>query len=154
MTTIDQKVYKGSLWLDENYPTWLDEIDLDNFNMGASGQCVCSQVTGKEWYQFADAWRTEHGSAFWIENGFLVDESTPGYDLEYDRLTEAWLVLIRNRRQSLTVNTAAKDTVDSLMLKYAEKLQGIYDDRSAGDYTFLGVLAAYSMHLKDEGLTL
>lgn len=38
--------------------------------------------------------------------------------------------------------------VDDLITKYAERLQDVYDFRTAGSYTFVGVLATFLMELE------
>lgn len=39
---------------------------------------------------------------------------------------------------------------DELLAEYAAKLQEIYDNRTAGDYTFAGVLGEFSKAIADE----
>lgn len=34
---------------------------------------------------------------------------------------------------------------NELLRKYADELQAIYDNQTAGDHTFIGVLAAFAM---------
>lgn len=39
--------------------------------------------------------------------------------------------------------------VDAAIDEYAAVLQRIYDERTAGDYTFIGVLAGFNMAIRD-----
>lgn len=41
--------------------------------------------------------------------------------------------------------------MDELMRLYAERLQKVYDERTAGDYSFLGILSEFSDHIVDYG---
>lgn len=43
---------------------------------------------------------------------------------------------------------------DAIIRKYEVVLQEIYDERTAGDYTFIGVLAAFLDELKQKGVQL
>ena len=45
----------------------------------------------------------------------------------------------------------AGNPVDELIGDYADQLQNIYDQRTAGDYTFAGVLAAFARDLQKVG---
>lgn len=42
-----------------------------------------------------------------------------------------------------------KHPVDMLIREYADRLQTVYDDRTAGDFTFSGILAEFAVAIFD-----
>lgn len=44
MYAIAERVARGAAWLDENYPTWWERIDLATLNIASCSDCVLGQV--------------------------------------------------------------------------------------------------------------
>lgn len=79
----------------------------------------------------------------------------PGDDGRYHGLGFGWVWSAVDAGECDTVWAEdGQQLVDSLLDKYASELQKIYDNRTAGDYTFLGVLASYTNELKQKGVQL
>ena len=41
---VNVRVRNGARWLDENFPGWVDRIDLETLNLANSESCICGQV--------------------------------------------------------------------------------------------------------------
>ncbi len=52
-----------------------------------------------------------------------------------------------NQPRPLLVRPPTQPNPDDLIDEYAEKLQRIYDHETAGDYTFVGLLAEFTRKL-------
>lgn len=89
----------GAAWLDEQRPGWAERVDTDTLNMSDGACCVFGQLDGSAaagadavawWYNDGWAWMHEHG--FYISGGNQED---------YDRLTDEWRGLIRERARQV-----------------------------------------------------
>lgn len=106
MPTISERVARGTAWLDENRPGWIDEIDLDRLLMSSPCNCVLGQLYGN---YFEVIWgdpvapRPPDGRS----HGFNAYDA---YDLggtasqlaEYDDLHAEWVRVITERREAAT----------------------------------------------------
>lgn len=102
-------VQRGTAWLDENYPGWVNNIDLDNLSMENCENCVIGQAVGN-YYQTIDlAAGDEYMSHDWaFDHGFSMpniyrDPEGCYYDEDavqdsYDRLDMAWSGVVISRR--------------------------------------------------------
>ena len=41
---VNVRVRNGARWLDENFPGWVDRIDLETLNLSNGESCICGQV--------------------------------------------------------------------------------------------------------------
>jgi hypothetical protein len=72
-------VANGARWLDENFPGWVDRIDIDRLRLIDAHKCICGQVfdTPRRRKRGAYAWAYTHLFAqanSWISD--LVPEGT------------------------------------------------------------------------------
>lgn len=89
--TIEEgRVTRGAAWLDENYPGWVDRIDLGALDMANECWCVVGQANPNgDYYQaMDDQWLDEWHLGFTLLFGD-----------DWGLLTEAWKTEIRRRRQ-------------------------------------------------------
>lgn len=70
--TVEERVRNGARWLDENFPGWIDRIDLDTLALSSSGNCICGQVFRKEAQSIE---RIEDGSGYWFAERTLFSEA-------------------------------------------------------------------------------
>jgi hypothetical protein len=57
---IAERVSNGARWLDENFPGWMDRIDLDTLDLSSSESCICGQVFEKQAVQAQMSGRVFH----------------------------------------------------------------------------------------------
>ena len=93
-------VKHGANWLDENYPDWVEKINLYDLDMGDCQNCMIGQVVG----DYNDIVRGDYGpqgkTVEWAqEHGFEVndfDDMDSIYS-EYVQLETVWSEEVRNR---------------------------------------------------------
>ncbi len=145
MTDLQNRVQRGAQWMDENYPGWVDEIDLDSLNMGDEFSCVAAQASGMRYGDVCE----DHFGECSIEISETRAYQIGLYDsCQYRELTEAWRMLILERRS--TVETE-KTSIDELMRAHAERMHEMHDNNTVGDYSFLGALSIFMVDLKKNG---
>ena len=86
-----QKIEKGIKFLDQNYPDWLDKIDVSELNLNDCHQCVMGQLLGN--YIFA---RKKHGINTLHKLGFNITDRYPNHL----QLTKEWKETIKNKKQN------------------------------------------------------
>ena len=96
----EENVAKGAEWLDENFPGWVDKIDLDILNQRYMDKCVLGQIAGAGYWDLTKALRERCG--FDLDSTSL---GTPGRAEEWAALTDAWRDLIVDRRIGTAVNS-------------------------------------------------
>lgn len=107
MATIDERVKAGAAFLDENYPGWLDRINLDELHMDSCDACIIGQVAGcyRKVYPYLDSVHdTEAGTAEAASLGFAIDATD--YTDRWPLLADAWRRHITARREA---NAAGPD---------------------------------------------
>lgn len=107
-SVIDEKmllaVHSGAIWLDNNYPDWVNKIDLSKLNMNNCTNCVIGQAVG-DYYQTISRAAGEAGSDYdnasynWsLENGFCGPYITQEEELDYYKNLEIlWTVEVKKR---------------------------------------------------------
>lgn len=58
-----QRVANGARWLDENFPGWVERIDIKTLNLASGNSCICGQV-------FYSKRRTNGGYSYALEHLF------------------------------------------------------------------------------------
>ena len=98
---------KGAVWLDQNYPEWVNTVDLGELNMLSCYRCVIGQVVG----DYYDLVRRGHESDLesesaymseeWAEeHGFVTARFLGDYDEvlhEYKKLETVWTDEVKQR---------------------------------------------------------
>lgn len=94
---IDQmdRVKRGVEFLNENYPGWEDDIDLDKLSMRSCKHCILGQLFG--------SYRTGFRSISLQANnlykyGFEAIHTGTADHRKYAFLTMTWITAIKNRR--------------------------------------------------------
>lgn len=93
LMTLEERVRRGAILLEEAWPTWRDEIDLDELNLSDMYNCVLGQVYGS----FTAGTRAlnidSKGRDHEASYGFEVSRAEAEEDeyAAYDRLTLAWV---------------------------------------------------------------
>lgn len=96
MTSLDHAVQRGAEFLDEHRPGWVDEIDVQCLDIGNPFNCIVGQLEGGWSDGLESLGLTEEDS---VRLGFdAPDGPWMAYDL--DELTELWVNLINDRRES------------------------------------------------------
>lgn len=147
---IRNRVAKGAALLDKHNPNWFRDIDLEVLDQDWAGTCVLGQLYGYWGTGLARLFGTDDADdAIHVSNehGFGRDENFPG-------LTEEWERVIEQR--GVDWSTLASDTdtdtdtlsVDDFIKEHGAKLEQMYVNRTAGDYSFTGFVAAVLLDLQ------
>lgn len=99
--SIEKRVDAGAVWLDKNFPDWLQKIDLKHLRLDSSCSCVLGQV-------FGDYSQAPLGK----EIDYDVEASMFGFEVmmgdgyidhgdEYEALTSEWRKLISQRQEAV-----------------------------------------------------
>lgn len=89
----EHRVQTGVRWLDQHYPGWIGEINLDHLDMGDGRHCVLGQVYG-DYFDAREELGLSHKDAAML--GFSEDwDHGP---LNYDTLTDQWRQVISERQ--------------------------------------------------------
>jgi hypothetical protein len=109
---LQDRVYDGARWLDEHYPGWDDEVNLDVLNMASADRDVLAYAVPKAERDGHFAWDWLRGPesphADWLkaeiqtEEGLVARTRLLGFNAAYDYepLNEAWKRLITERREA------------------------------------------------------
>lgn len=95
------RVQRGAQFLDETYPGWRENVNLDTLNVALGDACVLAQVTGVDelWLgSFEIALRRAHLTVTEaVGYGFYVHGSADQADviLRYRLLTDLWRIEVR-----------------------------------------------------------
>lgn len=103
-----ERVQRGIALLDEKWPTWAKDIDLDKLDIRSGDYCVtaqCSTANGGEasWIDGQDFLEIPTRESY-VEHGFNADEADlDGADREaggvaFDALNGLWKAAIERRR--------------------------------------------------------
>lgn len=107
--SIQDRIARGAALLDEKMPGWIDKQDLIFLNMASGCHCVLGQCGGEYhkivtrlWQQSCDVMELEKLSC---AHGFNIafDESnglSEKHVKDYQELTDAWKLLIAERRRA------------------------------------------------------
>lgn len=132
-----ENVERGIALLNNHLPGWHEDVDLETLDQRTTLVCVLAQVFGSY---------DEGRRALGVSNrnasdyGFLIVLDAADIK-EWEHLTNEWKAQITAIRNAETKPSKDKDDV---IAEYAFELQRIYEERTAGDYTFIGVLAEFS----------
>lgn len=87
-------VKRGACWLDEAYPNWIRDLDLNALQMRSCYQCVIGQAVGS-YYEVieSDDWAEEHG--FQAPEEHLSYRDVVEY---YERLDSLWTEVVEERQ--------------------------------------------------------
>ena len=101
----EERIKRGSEWLDKNHPGWVERIDLDSLYLGHNCRCVLGQIVGG-----SASMCLFQEEAFSLEFGFSVKEAyvssfsnLPELKKRYVQLTREWKSEILKRRQAQKV---------------------------------------------------
>lgn len=113
MSEIDYaaRVQRGAALLDEKWPTWAQDIDLDRLNIRSATSCVTAQYDhlmnlaedGSDWGSWSGGMRRlDLNRQTYAEHGFNGEEGEDPYVPEsaYDTLNALWRSLILQRRSA------------------------------------------------------
>jgi hypothetical protein len=118
--SVEARVLRGAELLDEQYPGWIDKINLGTLNLRSGDNCVLGQVykpdgiSEGQWHfssargynalGFRD--KTDDKTWRWDNYGFYLtvkeDEDYNHHSVNWSRLTNAWKKYILNRRAEPT----------------------------------------------------
>lgn len=103
MSEIDYaaRVQRGAALLDERWPTWAQDIDVDTLDVSSGYRCVTAQydlATGGDGYWDNGMERLELNMAQYAEHGFNSNEFGTGDDSVFATLNTLWRDLIQERR--------------------------------------------------------
>ena len=115
--SLDERVLRGALHLDEHFPGWAHKIDLKKFRIESAENCVIGQLHGDYWdytinkvakiYPEGDPSRWngfDYDDAklgkFAKDHGFYSDEKSEDgtYMGDYRKLQESWVRAIKARQ--------------------------------------------------------
>ncbi len=102
MSEIDYaaRVRRGAALLDEKWPTWAQDIDLEKLDVRSGYRCVTAQYAGSKgrepWYGTGQHLLGLDEEAY-VLHGF---NSEQGEDREYAALNRLWRDLIIQRREA------------------------------------------------------
>lgn len=120
--SVKERVANGARWLDENFPGWMDRINLETLDLNDSERCICGQVFKEEAAVSSD-WIIDSGYGYARRNLFLeanswittlvpmdadhrvrqvsyvlgFDTGDYGSDRTWQRLQKAWVDLLKER---------------------------------------------------------
>lgn len=94
------RVQRGAALLDEKWPTWVQDIDLDALDIGSSDRCVTAQYAGQvhghaDFVTGMDKLGLSIGS--YADHGFNI---APTETTGFPTLTALWRDLITERRSA------------------------------------------------------
>jgi hypothetical protein len=70
--SVQQRVRNGARWLDENFPGWMDRINLDTLALDDANTCICGQVFNED----AKEWNNDmKGFGYWYAEKTLFSEA-------------------------------------------------------------------------------
>ncbi len=99
MATVEERVTAGAAFLDENYPGWLDRIDLDELRMDWCDACILGQVAGSYravYPNLGNKTLNEAQNDIAATFGFSID--TADHADRWPLLADAWRSYILMRR--------------------------------------------------------
>ena len=97
-----EQIKNGVNWLDENFPGWEHEIDLEKLNLESSCSCILGQTSDYWWVlesqvapePLEGVFDTLERRSEWAEaHGFFQRDVD-----EYDELTDQWKVMVEKCR--------------------------------------------------------
>lgn len=91
-----ENVKRGAAWMDENYPGWAHEIDMDVFDMNRFESCIAGQCEGISLYKMG--YSTAESFGFYVPLEFCIHDDIDNGDTDYPQLTELWKKEIYGRR--------------------------------------------------------
>lgn len=89
----EQNIQKGVEFLDQNYPNWLDKVDVSELDLSDCHQCIMGQLFGhyiKGKRKYGGEKMKKFG--FSVEIGLLSDK-------QFEQLTEEWKQAIKHKKQ-------------------------------------------------------
>ena len=94
---LEKRVIRGVKFLDEHYPGWLQEIDVDRLNLEHYSNCVLGQLYGDFGDGMYDLELSEEDIEFF---GFFIPRHDPTvFKQAYERLTLAWKDMLNDLKQ-------------------------------------------------------
>lgn len=94
---VKERVASGVEWLDENRPDWVDQINLDKFDIGDGCLCVLGQLYGDYWDSplIKKEYEGDHfgGDIRAYELGFNIVGTS-----QMDELQQEWVAVISARK--------------------------------------------------------
>lgn len=108
MSEIDYaaRVQRGAALLDEKWPTWAQDIDLDTLNIRSASSCVTAQYAGSQgeepYFETGRDLLDLDNRAYEL-HGFNADGDSTGENWHpegYNTLTTLWRSLILQRRSA------------------------------------------------------
>lgn len=94
----EKQIARGAKYLDKHFPGWVSRIDLDTFDTNDCNQCVVSQGTENDYYE----WENKNGVEEALRCGFLADN-----EVDWDALTRLWREEVLRRREKVRTKTDA-----------------------------------------------
>lgn len=99
------RVQRGAALLDEKWPTWIQDIDLDTLDIFSQHHCATAQYDrhmGGGGYYRGGQYKLELSEWEYTDHGFNVEMNDEGYAPEeaYEPLTALWRDLITERRSA------------------------------------------------------
>lgn len=113
--TIEQRVQAGVEWLDENRPSWVEEIDLVELDMDSCNMCVLGQLFGNFWdapisdtpppieqEELAAYHEMAGARGFSYGRRITIPAEEAALDEDLDALTAEWRRVIESRRAAVS----------------------------------------------------
>lgn len=102
MSTIKERVAAGAALLDERMPGWEQDVNPHTLDLSSPCHCVLGQIFGL--YDHGVETMAQIPQFEAEDQGFWTSS-----DSEYDELTSAWYLLIRERRATASTSTGESE---------------------------------------------
>ena len=149
---------RGAALLDERSPGWREKINLDELDTNSCYKCVLGQT-------YADGAQPGYIRGKRILDLDLDEATRFGFtdcrttNFSNDDLTEAWRYLLDVPTQDdipepdFSMCADPEPTsVDAFIDEWAEELERMYTNRTAGDHSFTGFVVAMMRDMKSKGV--
>lgn len=137
LQTLQNRVRAGAQFLDQNAVSdWRERLSSAKLDVSSTMNCPLGQIYGYYNTGLKRLSITAEQAALY---GFA------DFNCQHDELTTIWQLYLNDPQLSeneVQPQPAPKTDADfdELIRKYSGELQSIYDNRTAGDHTFVGVL--------------